>query len=338
MKAMGKARLAAGALLAASLTLTACASNGSDAGSDGGESTDEVKVILDFIFSDGFGRLAYGLEQGYFEDRGIDLKVTPGRGGDLALQQINAGKVDFAFADLSEYLQQRVEGQTETTAIYAWINVPQICVASLEPLESPQDMEGKTFSTVGFSAGRTTVPYVLQHNGVDPDTVNIQVVDISVLMTQLLSGASETVESAQFGSLEANTITVREAGKELYCTPLSDWGHRDYGKMLIVRDEVLENDPDLVKRVVEAMHESTTEAMANASGDDIYEALKTVSPQVKEESAKAAWESERTELKDLGPIKEDDVAYSLEFLAATAGVSTDDAPSTFYDNSFIPTR
>lgn len=90
------------------------------------------------------------------------MKIPPGRGGDLALQQINSGKVDFAFAALSGDLQQRIKGETDTAAVYAWINVPQICIASLKPIESPMEMEGKTFSTVSFSSGWTTVPYVLK--------------------------------------------------------------------------------------------------------------------------------------------------------------------------------
>lgn len=300
------------------------------------ESGDDVKVMLDYVFAEGYGRLAYGLEQGYFTDHDVNLEVTPGRGGDLALQQINSGKVDFAFADLSGYLAQRLKDETETTAVYAWINVPQICIASLEPIEEPEDMEGTSFTTVGFSSGRTTVPYVLKQNGVDTSQVDVRIVDISVLMSQLLSRKSDSIESAQFGSYEANKMTAEQAGDDLYCKPLEDWGYRDYGKLLLVRDDLIESDPDLVKRVVAGFDESSKKAMADASGEDIYEALKKQTPQAQEEPVTEAWESVTTELTDVGPIREADVAYSLKFLENTAGLTTEEPPTAFYDNSFIP--
>ena len=64
------------------------------------------------------------------------------------------------------------------------------------PLASPKDMEGRTFATVSFSNGRTTVPYVLKQNGVDISKVKVQLLDISVLIPQLLQGAVDTAESA----------------------------------------------------------------------------------------------------------------------------------------------
>lgn len=331
---------AAAVAVATALSLAACGTDSGgtpgDSSNEAGGSSDDVKVILDFIYNGSYGPLAYGTDEGFFTDNGVNLKVIPGRGGDLAMQQINQGKVDFAFTDLSSYLRQRVQDQTDTTAVYVWVPDPQICVASLTPLDSPQDMEGKSFATVSFSNGRTTVPYVLKENGVDVSTVDIQLVDISVLIPQLLSGAVDTAESAIPDSIAENQTTAKRAGKELGCTALSAWGYKDYGKLLIVRDDLIESDPDLVGRVVSAFDRSLQEAVANASADDIYQALKKVNPQTNQESIEAAWPN-FTEMQqgNTGEIDPEFVTYSLTFLKNTEDLSTTAEPETFYDNDFI---
>ncbi|MBO9521292.1 MAG: ABC transporter substrate-binding protein [Nocardioidaceae bacterium] len=331
--------LAALALVSA-LALAGCGSSSSPGKSEkraaSGKQQDHVKVILDFIYNGSYGPLAYGTDKGFFADNGVDLEVIPGRGGDLAMQQINQGKVDFAFTDLSSYLRQKIQGQTDTTAVYVWVPDPQICIASLKPLSSPQDMAGKSFATVSFSNGRTTVPYVLKQNGVDTSKVDVRLLDISVLIPQLLSGAVDTAESAIPDSIAENKITAKKAGKDLSCTALSSWGYKDYGKMLIVRDALVKSDPDLVKRVVTAFDKSMQDAVANASADDIYQALKKVSPQTDQESIAAAWDGfKEMEQGNTGAIDPGFVTYSLEFLKNTEKLTTTASPDSLYDNSYI---
>jgi NitT/TauT family transport system substrate-binding protein len=336
---MRRSTLLAGAIaMTTALSLAACGTD--SGGSPGGDRKasglqDHVKVILDFIYNGSYGPLAYGTDKGFFADKGVDLEVIPGRGGDLAMQQINQGKVDFAFTDLSSYLRQKLQHQTDTTAVYVWAPDPQICIASLKPLSSPADMAGKSFATVSFSNGRTTVPYVLKQNGVDTSTVKVQLLDISVLIPQLLSGAVDTAESAIPDSLAENRITAKRAGKDLSCTALSAWGYKDYGKMLIVRNDLIKSDPDLVGRVIAGFNRSLQDAVANASSDDIYNALKKVNPQTDKQSIADAW----TGFKDMekgntGDIDQGFVTYSLGFLEDTENLTTTAAPETFYDNSY----
>jgi ABC-type nitrate/sulfonate/bicarbonate transport system substrate-binding protein len=196
-------------------------------------------------------------------------------------------------------------------------------------------MAGKSFATVSFSNGRTTVPYVLKQNGVDTSTVKVQLLDISVLIPQLLSGAVDTAESAIPDSLAENRITAKRAGKDLSCTALSAWGYKDYGKMLIVRNDLIKSDPDLVGRVIAGFNRSLQDAVANASSDDIYNALKKVNPQTDKQSIADAW----TGFKDMekgntGDIDQGFVTYSLGFLEDTENLTTTAAPETFYDNSY----
>ncbi len=296
----------------------------------------KVDVIGDWIFDVGFGGLAYGLQQGYFQQHGVDLNFIPGRGSDLAMQQINQGKVDFAFTDLSTYLQQKIKGDTDTTAVFAWMNTPIIGILSLKPINDPQDMAGKTFATVVFSSGKDTLPYVLQQNGVDAKSVKVQLLDFSVLYPELFQGKVDTAEADFAGSYESAYFAAKKAHIKTYFKLLSDWGFKDYGKLLIVSNDLIQSDPDLVRNVVAGFNDSITNALANADGEEIFNDLKQYNPQTDEEQTVLAWKDLQSILHDPGPIDDATVTYLLGFLA-TQGIKTDQPASSFYDNQYIPT-
>lgn len=313
----------------AALVLAACGT---------GDSASDVRATtlqLDFVYTNGYEALAYGVDQGYFTDEGIDLKVVSGRGSTLALQQLASNKTDFAMSSLSTYIQQRLRGEGDALAIYAFINIPPICIAAHEPLEGPSDMIGKTFGTIAQSAGRTTVPYVLQQNGVRAEDVPVKIFDVSLLLTQLIDGEIDTAESQTIGSWVRDQATARKAGKELHCTPLSDWGYKDYGKVLLVNRSTLEQDPELVESLVSALHKSWTEAV-HASDDEIFAAMKKANPQATPEAVEASWAGQLELVKDPGPLDEDVVGYSLAFSEDSLGIESDIAVTELYDNSFIP--
>ena len=329
------ASVAALALVLAACGKDSTSSNGTAAGAPSGQ-TEKVDVIGDWIFDVGYGALAYGLENGHFRQHGVDLHFIPGRGSDLAMQQINQGKVDFAFTDLSSYLTQKIKGQTDTTAVFAWLNAPIVGVLSLSPINSPQDMAGKTFGTVAFSSGRYSLPYVLKQNGVDPSSVKVQLLDFAVLYPTLFQGKLQTAEADYAGSYESALSAANKAGVKVYYKRLSEWGYKDYGKLLIVRNELVKNNPELVRKVVAGFHDSITNALAKASGEQIFADLKKHNPQVDEHDTVLGWQDLKQILQNPGPIDEATVKYTLDFLAGTQQIKTDQPPSSFYDNQFIP--
>lgn len=301
------------------------------------QETEEVTVILDWLMEASYAQLLYGIENGIFADHGIELEIIPGQGSDLAMGQINEGEVDFAFTDLETYLVQRIEGDADATALYAWLNQPTIGVAALEPIETAEDMVGTTWGTVGFSSGPQVLPFVLEENGVDPDQVTIERLDFSVLYPALLEGQLDSVEAHVPGSAEGLILDAEEQDITVHFTPLSDWGLRGYSKMLVAPNDTIDEDPDLVRRFVAALHESMTEAMANASTEDIGELLVDFDEQLDPEVQALVWEDFKAVVEDPGPL---DPSVMQETLDRMADVQTLDTSSVevdeLYTNEFIP--
>jgi ABC-type nitrate/sulfonate/bicarbonate transport system substrate-binding protein len=294
-------------------------------------------VQLDFVLSGSWTPLLWGVDKGYFESRGIDLDIVPGRGTDLALAEINAGRVKFAFVDLTNYVIQRAAAETETTAIYVYNNIATTGIASLTPINEPEDMAGKTFGTVAQSSGKVNIPLTIHQNGVEWDeTTLLQLMDFSVLYPTLFSGGIDTAEVGLAGSWESAYLRGQEEGIELHLKLMSDWGFLDYSKVLIVRNDAIEQERDLVERMVAAISESELDALANATGAEMYELLKAVDPQAEEAVVELLWENFKTYVKDPGPMDPEVIQYKIDYLKENQNLETDLTPDDLYTNEFVP--
>jgi NitT/TauT family transport system substrate-binding protein len=296
----------------------------------------EVSVILDWLMEGSYAPLLWGIDQGIFAEHGLDVDVIAGQGSDLAMGQINQGEVDFAFTDLETYIIQRANGDTDTTAIHAWLNQATIGVASTEPIEEPTDMVGKSFATVGFSSGPRLLPFVLEENGVDPSSVTIELLDFSVLYPTFLRGEFDTAEAHVPGSAEGLIASAAEQGIEVQVKLLADWGLQSYSKMLIVPNTTIADDPDLVSRFVAATHESLVDAMENATDDHIAALLVEFDAQIDGELQKQVWASFKRVVQDPGPLDPLVIETTLDRLVEIQDLQHDLTAEDLYDNSFIP--
>ena len=295
----------------------------------------KVSVQLDFVISSTSGSILWGIDKGYFREQGIDFDLIPGEGSDLALSQIDSGNVDFAFIDGSNYIAARAQNLTKTTAIYALQNISTTAIASKTEIKNPQDMIGKSFGTVAFSSGRQKIPLVLQQNGVDPTKVPIELMDFSVLYPTLFADKIDTAEVGLPGSWEGALLSAQDQSITLYVKLISDWGYRDYSKLMIASDKVITENKDLVTRMVAALTKSQADALANATPDQILALVKKVDPQVNEAKAKLEWSDVQKYIKNPGPMDDATFQFQLDVLKSS-GTTTTLKPADLYTNDFIP--
>jgi NitT/TauT family transport system substrate-binding protein len=294
----------------------------------------DVPVQLDFVISATSCPILWGIDKGFFEEAGINLDLIPGEGSDLALNQIDSGNVDFAFIDGSNYIAARAQDVTNTMAIYALQNISTTAIASKEEITDPEDMIGKSFGTVAQSSGRQKIPLVLQMNDVDPAQVPIELMDFSVLYPTLFEGQIDTAEVGLPGSWEGAKLAAEGQGLELFVKPISDWGYRDYSKLLITSDSMISENEDLVQRLVGALHAAQTDALANATPTDCYNLVKEADPQVEQARAELEWSDVQQFIKDPGPMDDETFQFQLDVLK-DSGTETDLTPADLYTNKYV---
>ena len=101
--------------------------------------------------------------------------------------------------------------------------------------------------------------------------------DFSVLYATLKFGSIEPAEIGYPGD-EDEMIRAQAQGLQRYLVPSADWGLKEYAKLLIARDDTIRSNPDLVGRLVSAIDTSWTDALANATDQEIIDATAVLDP------------------------------------------------------------
>jgi NitT/TauT family transport system substrate-binding protein len=143
--------------LAAALALTACGSGGGSdeetAASGGGETGDltPVKLQLQWLTQAQFSGYYAALDQGYYEDEGLDVEIIPS-GGDIVPQDALAnGEVDYAVAWVPKVLGSIEQGAniTDVAQIFERSATLQVSFADAG-IDSVADLEGKAIGSWGY--------------------------------------------------------------------------------------------------------------------------------------------------------------------------------------------
>jgi ABC-type nitrate/sulfonate/bicarbonate transport system substrate-binding protein len=292
-----------------------------------------ARIALNFTWQATYSPLRYGESKGYFRDQKLAFDIVPTQGGDQALQLLAAGKVDYAFTDSDTFLTAIAQGKIAATAIYVWLDVSSLGIASMgTPISGPQALSGKSFGTTAFSTGRTIVPYILGQNGVDPATLKILTMDFSVLMPTFFRGEFDTVQVNDPGSWQNLLVQARKLGKTLHLARLADWGLIGYDKMLIVGNSVLRESPADVARVVKALDRARVEATAQATDAEVLALMKPVMPQADAAPLLADWNDYKMLVKKPGPIDPLVFERTLLRLKAVGAISNAPLVDGLYNN------
>jgi NitT/TauT family transport system substrate-binding protein len=140
--------------------------------------------------------LEYGVEQGFFKDRELDVEVTPSQGGATVVPAVVSGDSDIAGSNLvSVLLAQGKDIPVKIVAPGTFVrgersqDFSAILVAGDSDIRSPQDLEGKalavnTLKNVAEVAAKAS----LAKQGVDVSKIELAEVDFPDMNGALAEG------------------------------------------------------------------------------------------------------------------------------------------------------
>jgi NitT/TauT family transport system substrate-binding protein len=338
-------RLVAGCCLVAFAAVAGC---GGDEGGGGGESDavasggkkTPVRLQLDWIPKEEYGFL-YGAEkEGIFDKHGIDLTINSGKGSVLAMQVLNGGAADMAYVNVAAYVQALGE-EAQGKAVFGIIQQDPQMIVSLEsdPVNSIADLSGKTLITSSTEGFALYYRYLLEQNGVDPESVSVRRVDSAAKAATFASGRGDAVNLYQTQSVAP---IEAQAGKTFVKLPSQKWdsGQLNVAENLIVLPEYLEQNEDVVKRMTAALAEAWEWAEANPEA-----AAKSVQPmladapleQVQEtvEASLALGHTPASEGKPTGWMAPEDWEATIKNLTGSGLVKNAKPATDYYTNDYI---
>jgi NitT/TauT family transport system substrate-binding protein len=326
-------------LLPAVLLVAACGGGGGGAADSGG-GAEEVTLTLNWYPYGEHAPFYYGVKQGIFDKHGIKLKIQAGQGSGKTVQATGAGQTDFGWADTSA-LATAVENGVPAKSIGVYLQTTPASVQFFteKNISKPADLKGRSVATTAGDALTKTFPAFLKRNGMQESDVSIQNIDPAGKMAAVISGRTDVLLG--FASDQGPTIEEK-AGKDVSYLRFSEFGLNYFSNGLLTGKSLLQKDPELVKKMVQATQEAwaAAEKDPRAAADSMQGAAEQLpSPTVVLEQFKTTLtllHTDATKGKAPGVNSVEDWKKTIDTFQQTGIIGKASEPSAYWEESVAP--
>lgn len=273
--------------------VTAC--SGGPGGDDADDPGEVHTVTLSTNPSTQSAPVFLGLEEGIFEDHGIDLEIVPQTDVAAIISGVASGQYDFGFATVVHIITANsndipiravatVEGQQKTEEDPDEGN--SMVAGPDSGIESPADLEDSTMAVVGLSSLNSLAAFELaERAGVDPESIELVQLPFGQMPAALAAGdVDAAVVQAPFISeaMEDGSTIIAKPNVEVF--PDMAVGVYTSSQQFIDSDE----------EVVQAFNEAIVESQQYAS-DNVEDAQATLVEHLEiteEAAAESMWNTD----------------------------------------------
>ena len=210
---------------------------------------DEVHLQTDWIPSGEHAMYFGGWTKGFWEEQGIDINITRGYGSGDTVTKIAGGAADFGIADIGALITARARtGVPVKQIMQTYTHSPHsLFVLRSSGITTFQGLEDKKIGITPGNSHRVYFPKVAERAGTDPSKIIWSNSDASAMAALLIS---KKIDAAPFFAMHhyyQNKAAMR-AGEEIVVLPFVETGFAIYATGLVARDDMIEENPDLVRR------------------------------------------------------------------------------------------
>lgn len=201
----------------------------------------KINMQLGWLASNGILGEVVAKREGYYDEEGIDLEITPGGPGVDGVASVAAGKANVGQLSSSPSLMLARSAGIPVKAFAAGYQKHPFTYFSLasNPIREPADMVGKTIATQ--PTAMILLRALLAKNGISEDQV--EAVNMGSDMNQLMTGQVQAVTGWQ-----TNTNALKILGDDRVDMMLWDAGIQLYANVYYTTDDVLEQHADVLAR------------------------------------------------------------------------------------------
>jgi len=233
--------------VAAGLGFSTAAPNSLNTGNIG-ETTgtlDKVNLRLKWLHQAQFAGFYTADQKGFYEKNGIDVTINPGGVDFPAVQMVASGSEHFGVTGADQILIAREKGVPLVALAVIYRESPFVLFALEESgISQPSDFIGKN---VGVKlGGNEELTYRAMMQGANIDTSQVKEVPVKFDISPLLSGQVDVWP----GYAINEPITAEEKGYAVNLIWPKDYGVDLYADTLFTTEEMIEKNPDVVRRFV----------------------------------------------------------------------------------------
>ena len=209
---------------------------------------DKVHLQTDWIPSGEHAMYFGGWTKGFWEEQGIDITITRGYGSGDTVTKIAGGAADFGIADIGALITARARtGVPVKQIMQTYTHSPHsLFVLKSSGITTFQGLEDKKIGITPGNSHRVYFPKVAERAGTDPSKIIWSNSDAAAMAALLIS---KKIDAAPFFAMHhyyQNKAAMR-AGEEIVVLPFVETGFAIYATGLVARDDMIEENPDLVR-------------------------------------------------------------------------------------------
>lgn len=250
------------------------------------QSRDKATLLLEVKPTYNHFPYFYGLDQGIYASHGIDLAIEPGQSDAQSVSTLAAGKVQFALADVPTAVWAEATSNVTNVRVVAIIYQRTFFSVyyNKADIQNFSDLVGKTggANNPATSAQTKLFELLLQLNNMSMSEMHMEYASGSVTSPLLADGQLQfslrPLDS--FGDVQA---AAAKSGIQIGAFPFEAYGLSTYGSALLTTTQMIQEDPSLVQRMVEATMQSIIGAVKNPEA--AAAALVKYEPQLNETTA-----------------------------------------------------
>ncbi len=244
------------------MCLAACSSAANTAAS-----TQAIRLPMSYIPNVQFAPLYVSLDKGYFRQAG--LEVTPDYSFETdGVALVGAGQIPFSIASGEQVLLARAQGLPVVYVLAWYQNYPVGVVAKAgQNIRKPADLKGKKIAIPGtFGASYIGLQALLKAGGLTEKDVTLD----SVGFNQVETLAADRQQAGVI-YVANEPIQLQAMGYEVTVVRVADYMQL-VSNGLITNEKTIRENPQLVRRMAQAMLKGITDALANP--DEAYQISK----------------------------------------------------------------
>ncbi|MSR98397.1 nitrate ABC transporter substrate-binding protein [Arthrobacter sp. BL-252-APC-1A] len=265
---MGK--MLAAAATAALLGLTACGSgslsDGEETAASGAAAEGLTSIEVGVIPIVDVAPIYLGVQEGLFEDEGLDVTLTLAQGGAAIVPAVTSGQMDFGFSNITSMIVGRSKGLPvqmvapggsstgDTDADFA-----SVMTLPDSGIETITDLAGKKVGVNTLNnISDSTISEAVKQAGGDYESIEFVEIPFPELSGQLAAGTVDAVAAVEpFVTIAAADGAVPVFSN--YAEPVDDLTVAVY----FTSDQYVQENPEIVEKFVRAMNASQEFAEQN---------------------------------------------------------------------------
>lgn len=225
---------------------------------------DKVTVQLSWFHGVEYAGFYAAIDQGYYKDANIEVVLNAGGPEINPLDEVGNGNAQFGIGSGDSLITARANGQ-DFVAVATIFKDNPLAITSLakDNIQKPEDLVGKTIGAYSLDLSNFfDLPFLalLNRTGLDRDSMNYALIEDFNGANEIKAGNMDAM-SGMFATDQQ--VMASQAGDELNFIYYKDYGYDVYINAIFVSGEFKQNNPDLIRRFIQATTKGYQYAIEN---------------------------------------------------------------------------